>query len=137
MAQRRLEAESLGWTPPAMSSEDALDLLGPECSETLRVQGAEAFWLSLCPPCHFSGKSRPGGSYGVCSGHPELPPLACDLYCPKSSTSELRRDPTSALPVLECLIFLEQGVPHFCAPHFQFSLAPTNWVAGPGLPVKC
>ena len=46
------------------------------------------------------------------SGHPELAPLACDLYCSKGPT--LRRDPTSALPVLKCLIFLEQGVPHVC-----------------------
>ena len=46
------------------------------------------------------------------SCHPELVPLACDLYCPKGST--LRREPTSALPVLKCLIFLEQEVPLFC-----------------------
>ena len=69
------------------------------------------------------------------SGHPELASLACDLYCQKGP--KLRRDPTSALPVLKCLIFLEQGVPHFCVLLFRFSLAPTNWVAGPGLPVKC
>ena len=113
-----------------MSSEDALDLQQPECSGTLRGQGAELFWLFPCPLCHFSGKSRPGNSKDVGSGHPELAPLACDLYCPKGPT--LRRDPTSVLPVSKCLIFLEQGVPHFCVPHFHFSLAPTNWVAGPG-----
>ena len=56
------------------------------------------------------------------SGHPELASLACDLYCPKGPT--LRRDPTPALPVWKCLLFLEQGVPHFCVPHFHFSLAP-------------
>ena len=46
------------------------------------------------------------------SGYPELIPLACGLYFPKGPT--LKRDPTSALPVLKCLIFLVQGVPHFC-----------------------
>ena len=107
----RLEAESPGWAPPTISSEDALDLLWPECSDTLRGQGAEAFWLSPCPLCHFSGKSRPGSVKGLVSGHPELAPLAWDLYSPKGPT--LRRDPTSALPVLKCLIFLEQGVPQF------------------------
>ena len=60
----------------------------------------------------FSGKSRPQSAKGVGSGHPELAPLACDLYCPKDPI--LRRDPTSALPVLKCLIFLEQVNPHFC-----------------------
>jgi len=105
-----------------MSSEDALDLRRPECSDTPKGHGAEVFWLSSCPPCHFSGKSRPGNSKGVGSGHPELATLVCDLHCPKGST--LRRDPTSALPVLKCLIFLEQGVPHFCVPHFHYSLAP-------------
>ena len=112
MAQRRLKSGSRGWTPPTMSSEDALDLQRPECSDTLRGHGAEVFWLSPCPPCHFSGKSRPGSSKGVGSGHPELAPLACDLYCPKGPT--LRRDPTSVLPVLKCLVFLEQGVTHVC-----------------------
>ena len=38
------------------------------------------------------------------SGHPELAPLACDLYCQQGPT--LRRDPTSVLPV----IFKSQGV---------------------------
>ena len=135
MAQRRLKAESLGWALPTMSSEDALDLQQPECLYTLRGQGAEVFWLSPCPPCHFSGKSRPGSSKGVGSGHPALAPMACDLYCQKGPKH--RRDSTSALPVLKCLIFLEQSVPHFCVPHFHFSLAPKNCVAGPGLPVKC
>ena len=46
------------------------------------------------------------------SGHPELALLACDLYCSKCPT--LRMDHTSVLPVLKCLIFLEQGVPHVC-----------------------
>ena len=31
----------------------------------------------------FSGKSKPGNSMDVGSGHPELAPLACDLYCSK------------------------------------------------------
>ena len=56
------------------------------------------------------------------SGHPELAPLACDLQCPKGPT--LRRDPTSAPPVLKCLIFLERGVPHFFVPYFHLSVAP-------------
>ena len=56
------------------------------------------------------------------SGHPEMALLACDLHSPKGPT--LRRDSTSALPVLKCLIFLEQGVPRFCVSHFHFSLAP-------------
>ena len=60
----------------------------------------------------FSGKSKPRSSQGVDSENPELAPLACDLYCSKGHT--LRRDPTSALSVLKCLIFLEQGVPHVC-----------------------
>ena len=46
------------------------------------------------------------------SGHPELDSLACDLYDSKGPA--LRRDPTSALLILKCLIFLEQGVPHVC-----------------------
>ena len=120
---------------PTMSSEEPLDLQCPECSDTIRGQGAETFWLSPCPSCHFSGKSKPWTSKGVGSAHPELAPMACDLYCPKGPT--FRRDPTSALPVLKYLIFLEQGVPHFYVPPFHFSLAPTNWVGGPGLPVKC
>ena len=53
------------------------------------------------------------------SGHPELAPLCCDLYCSKGPT--LRRDPNSALPVLKCLIFLEQGVPHVCFVSHTFS----------------
>ena len=60
----------------------------------------------------FSGKSKPGNSMDVGSGHPQLAPLACDLYCSKGPT--LRRDPTSALPVLKCLVFLEQEVPNIC-----------------------
>ena len=38
-----------------MSSEDALDLQQPECSDTLRGQGAKVFWL---PPCHFLRKIK-------------------------------------------------------------------------------
>ena len=56
------------------------------------------------------------------SGHPELATLACNVHCPKGPT--LRRDATSALPVLKCLIFLERGVPHFYIPYFHFSVAP-------------
>ena len=47
MAQRRLEAESLDWAPPTVFSEDALDLQRPECLDTLRGQGAEAFGFPL------------------------------------------------------------------------------------------
>ena len=46
------------------------------------------------------------------SGHSDFTLLAYDLYCSEGTT--LRRDPTSALPVLKCLVFLEQEVPHFC-----------------------
>ena len=60
----------------------------------------------------FSGKSKPGSCKGVGSGHPDFALLAYDLYCSKGAT--LRRDPTSALPVLKCLVFLEQEVPHVC-----------------------
>ena len=60
----------------------------------------------------FSGKSKPGSCKGVGSGHPDFALLAYDLYCSKGAT--LRRDPTSALPVLKCFIILEQGVPHIC-----------------------
>ena len=105
-----------------MSSEEAQDLLLPVCLETLRQQDVEEFLLSPCPACHFSGKSKPGSAKEVGSGHPELALLTCDLYCPEGPT--LRRDPNSALPVLKCLIFLEQGVPYFCAPHIHFSMAP-------------
>ena len=101
-----------------MSSEDILDLQPPECSDTLRGQGAEVFGLSPCLPCHFSGKSRPGSSKGVGSGHQELAPPARDLYCPKGPT--LRSDPTSALPVLKCLIFLEQEFQSFVSHPFVF-----------------
>ena len=91
------------------------------------------FWLSPCPPCHFSGKSRPGSSKGVGSVHPELAPLACDLYCPQGPT--LRRDPTCALPVLKCLIFLEQGVPYVCLcstlPFFTGSCKLGGWSWAP------
>ena len=47
MAQRWLEARALGWAPSHMSSEDALDFQQPECSDTLRGQGAEAFGFPL------------------------------------------------------------------------------------------
>ena len=117
---------------------------GPPATWVLRHPQRTWYWsvlVSPCPPCHFSEKSRPGCSKGVGSVHTALAPLACELYCPKGPTLRmgptLRRDPTSALPVLKCLIFLEQGVPHFCVPHFHFSLGPTNRVAGPGVPVKC
>ena len=56
-------------------------------------------WLSPCPPCHFSGKSRPGTSKGVGSVHTDLAPLACDIYCLKSPT--LRRDPHLCSPCLK------------------------------------
>ena len=101
-----------------MSSEDPLDLQRPEYSDTIRGQGAETFWLSPCPPVIFQENQ----GLGLLRVWVQV---------------TLRRDPTSALPVLKRLIFLDQGVPHFCVSHFHFSLAPTNWVAGPGLPVKC
>ena len=47
MAQRRLKSESLGWAPPTLSSEHALDLQRPESSDTLRGQGAEVFGFPL------------------------------------------------------------------------------------------
>ena len=53
------------------------------------------------------------------SGHSDFTLLAYDLYCSEGTT--LRRDPTSALPVLKCLIFLEQGVPHVCFVSHTFS----------------
>jgi len=46
------------------------------------------------------------------SGQPDFALLAYDLYCSKGAT--FRRHPTSALPVLKYLVFLEQEVPHFC-----------------------
>ena len=52
------------------------------------------------------------------SVHPELALLACDLYCPKGPT--LRKDPISALSVLKCLIFLEQGGPTLLCPTLLF-----------------
>ena len=133
MVQRRLEAESLGWAPPTFSSEGTLDLQRPECSATLRRHGAEGFLVSHRPPCHFSGKSRPGSSKGVGSVHPDLAPLACDRHCPKGPT--LRRDPTSALPVLKFLIFLEQGhafVSHAFISHWLHKLS--SWA---GALFKC
>ena len=72
----------------------------------------KCFGFPLVQLVIFSGKSKPRSSQGVDSENPELAPLACDLYCSKGHT--LRRDPTSALSVLKCLIFLEQGVPHVC-----------------------
>ena len=128
MAQRRLEAESLVSAPPTMSSEDALDLQQPECSDTFRGLGAQVFRLSQCPPCHFSGNSKAWSSKGVGSVHPELAPLACDLHCPKGPT--LRRDPTSALPVLKFLIFLEQRhafVSHAFISHWLHKLSSWAW----------
>ena len=103
-------------------------LLRPECSDTLRGHGAEAYWLSPCPACHFSGKSKPGSSKSVGSRHPDVAPLACDLYCSKGPT--LRRDPTSAFPVLKCRIFLEQGVPHVCFVSHTFTF---HWLLQIGL----
>ena len=47
MAQKRLKSESLGWAPPTLSSEHALDLQRPESSDTLRGQGAEVFGFPL------------------------------------------------------------------------------------------
>ena len=70
------------------------------------------------------------------SGHPELDLLACDLYDSKGPT--LRSDPTSALLVLKCLIFLEQEVLHVCFVSHTFIFTGTcKWVSGPGLPVEC
>ena len=94
MAQWRLEGESLGWAPPTVSSEEVLDLLLPEYSDSLKGQGTEAFWLSPCPACHFSGKSRSGRVNDVGSDHPEL-----DLSSPKGPT--LRRAPHLCSPCLE------------------------------------
>ena len=81
----------------------------------------------------FSEKSRPASVKGVGSGHPELAlgPLACDIYCPKGPI--FRKDPTSALPVLKFLIFLEQVNPHFCFVshtfifHWLFKLGSWCW----------
>ena len=72
----------------------------------------KCFGFPLVQLVLFSGKSKPGNSKCVGSDHPELAPLACDLYYSKGPT--LRRDPTSALPVLKCLVFLEQEVPNIC-----------------------
>ena len=135
MAQKRLKSESLGWAPPTLSSEHALDLQRPESSDTLRGQGAEVFGFPLVRLVIFQENQGLGVLRVWVQVTQSWLHWPCDLYCSKGPT--LRRDPTSALPVLKCLIFLEQGVPHFCVPHFHFSLAPTIWVAGPGLPVKC
>ena len=94
-----------------------------------------SIWLSHCPSCHFSGKTRPGTSNGVGSGHPELAPLACDLHCPKDPT--FRKDPTSELPVYKWLIFLEQRGSTVLCPTLSFLTGFTNWIADPGLPFKC
>ena len=89
MAQKRLKSESLGWAPPTLSSEHALDLQRPESSDTLRGPGAEVFWFPLVYLVIFSGKSRPKvSSKGVGSGHPELAPMACDLYVQRAPQSE-------------------------------------------------
>ena len=64
-----------------MSSEDALDLQRPECSDTLRGHGAEVFWFPLVYLVIFSGKSRPKvSSKGVGSDHPSW------LHWPVTST---------------------------------------------------
>ena len=101
----------------------------PATSDTLRGQDAEAFGFPLVHLVIFSGKSRPGSSKCVGSGHPELAPLACDLYCPQGPT--LRRDPTSVLPVLKCLIFLEKGthtfVFHTFISHSLHKLGSWSW----------
>ena len=111
---------------------------GPPATWVLIHPQRTGCWSVLAFPLStlsFFRKIKAWSSKGVGSGHPALAPMACDLYCQKGP--KLRRDSTSALPVLKCLIFLEQSVPHFCVPHFHFSLAPKNCVAGPGLPVKC
>ena len=66
----------------------------------------------------FFRKIKPASSKDAGSGHPELVPLACDLYSPKGPT--LRRNPISAFPVLKCLIFLEQGGPTLLCPTLSF-----------------
>ena len=100
-----------------MSSEDALDLQQPECSGTLRGQGAELFWLFPCPPCHLSGKSRPGNSKDVGSGHPELAPLACDLHSPMGPHTQ--KGPHLCSPCLDMTNnFLNKG-------SHMFVLCPT------------
>ena len=104
------------------------------CSFNPQRTGFWSVWLSLCPPCHLSGKSRPGSSKGVGSDHPELAPMACDLYCPKSPT--LRREPPLLSLSWNTSYFLNNGS-HTFVLHFRFPLVPTNWVVGPGLPVKC
>ena len=71
---------SVFWTRP-----------GPPATWELRHPqrtGCWSVWLSPCPSCHFSGKSRPGGSKGVGSGHLELAPMACDLYVQRAPQSE-------------------------------------------------
>ena len=89
----------------------------------------KCFGFPLVQLVIFSGKSRPGSSKCVGSGHPELAPLACDLYCPQGPT--LRRDPTSVLPVLKCLIFLEKGthtfVFHTFISHSLHKLGSWSW----------
>ena len=112
MAQRRLEAGPPGRSLSTQSSEEALDLLRPEWSDTLRGQCAEGFWL---PPvqsvflfvCLFSEKLRPENTKGVASSHSGLASLARDLCCSLGPT--LSRAPTSALPVLKFPILVEKG----------------------------
>ena len=107
---------------------------GPPATCVLRNPQTTGCWRVFAFPLSslsFFRKIKPGSSKDVGSGHPELAPLACDLYCPKGPT--LRRDPTSALPVLKWLIFLEQGIPNFvCVPHLFLTgsciLSSWSWI---------
>ena len=125
MAQRRLEPGPPSRSLSTQSSEEALDLLRPEWSDTLRGQCAEGFWLPPCTVCIFSEKPRPEKTKGVASSHSGLASLACDLCCPLGPT--LSRAPTSALPVLKFPIVVEKEIPHFCFGSY-LSLCSWSWV---------
>ena len=73
--------------------------------------------------------------------------LRCVFWSPRVASSGLwpllstgphtQKGPHLCSPCLEMPNVSWTRIPEFCVPHFHFSLEPTNWVAGPGLPVKC
>ena len=97
MPQRRLEAESLGWTPPSVSSEDALDLQRPECSDTLRGHGAEVFGF---PGVHLVIFQENQG-LGVLRVWVQV--IQSWLCWPVTSTVQMAPDSEGNPPLLSCL----------------------------------
>ena len=94
-----------------MSSEDSLGLQAPECSDTLGGQGAEVFCFPLIHLVIFQENQ----GLGVLRVWVQV--TKSWLHWPVTSTVQRaphsEGTPNSALPVLKCIIFLEQEFQSF------------------------